>query len=212
MSASSKRRFTFWRRLSVAFFLLAGGWFLAWAGARLLIVNLPLERADAVVVLSGSKTLAERSSLAAQLFKEGRTARIILTNDNARGGWSSAEQRNPYFYENAVRQLNRLGVPESAIVVFPQPVSSTHDEAVVVRDLCEQHQLQSLIIVTSAYHSRRALRTFRRVFEGRGKTIGLRAVEPGWQTPAPATWWLRRRGWEMVAGEYLKLAYYALRW
>ncbi|MGH9880929.1 MAG: YdcF family protein [Pyrinomonadaceae bacterium] len=206
--AHSKRSSTIWRRLSVAFLLLAFSWLIAWIGARLLIVSAPLQHADAIVVLSGSRAFTERASLAADLYKAGQSSRIILTNDDQRGGWSNADQRNPYFYESAARELRRFGVPDGAIVVVPQPVSSTRDEALLMRDYCERNQLQSILVVSSPYHSRRALRTFRRVFGGSDKTIGLMAPGPGWQSPSPALWWRYRRGWAMVAGEYLKLGYY----
>ncbi|CAN5783417.1 hypothetical protein BH18ACI4_BH18ACI4_17800 [soil metagenome] len=206
-----KRRLPTWRRVFVAFLLLATFWMFAWIGARLLIVNVPLEKADVLVVLSGSETLMERADLSAQLFREGRAPKILLTNDNRRGGWMSAQQRNPFFYEGAVLELRRQGVPETAIEVLQQPVESTRDEAALVRDYSRQHQVQSVLIVTSAYHSRRASRTFRQAFAGSGIRVGLQAVEPGSQTPRPAVWWLRTRGWNMVAGEYFKLAYYALR-
>ena len=200
------------RWVSVAFLLLGCAWLIAWMGARLLIVSAPLHHADAIIVLSGSRAFTERASLAADLYKAGQSSRIILTNDDQRGGWSNVEQRNLYFYESAARELRLFGVPEAAITVIPQPVSSTRDEALLIRDYCERAQLQSILVVTSAYHSRRALRTFRRVFEGNGKTVGLMATVPGWQSPEPAFWWRYRRGWPMVAGEYLKLGYYVLRW
>jgi uncharacterized SAM-binding protein YcdF (DUF218 family) len=63
-------------------------------------------------------------------------------------------------------------------------------------------------VVTSAYHSRRALWTLRRVFEGSGVEVGLVAVEPGEQSPRPGTWWLYPLGWKMVPGEYVKFLYY----
>ena len=71
-------------------------------------------------------------------------------------------------------------------------------------------KLRSLLVVTSAYHSRRALWTLSRVFAGTGIEIGLQSVETGEQTPAPATWWLHLRGWQMVGGEYVKNVYYRI--
>src|SRR6476620_5371261 len=89
-------------------------WLGAWIAAKLLIVSVPLNHADAIVVLSGSSTYVERTHLAAQLYNSGRADRIILTNDNLQGGWLRSQQRNPYFYERARWELERLGVPESS--------------------------------------------------------------------------------------------------
>ncbi|MGH9872024.1 MAG: YdcF family protein [Pyrinomonadaceae bacterium] len=198
------------RRLIVAFLLALSCWVAAWLAARMLIVNAPLERADAIVVLSGSSAFAERTQLAARLYAAGYSSRVVLTNDNRQGGWLSSEQRNPFFYERARWELERLGVPSTSIEVIGTPVQSTQEEALVVSKYADSNGLQSILIVTSAYHSRRALRTFRRVMKDR-VTVGLVAVPPGWQTPNPSTWWLTSHGWQTVPGEYLKLIAYELR-
>jgi uncharacterized SAM-binding protein YcdF (DUF218 family) len=208
VSRASKNRI--WRRLAVAFLLAVFCWLAAWLGARSLIVSAPLEHADVIVVLSGSSSFVERTQLAAQLYAAGRSKRILLTNDNQQSGWLSSEQRNPFFYERARWELQRHGVPETSIEVISTPVNSTQEEALMLRNYAESNRLTSILVVTSAYHSRRALLTFRRVMKDR-VTVGLAAVPPGWQTPKPVTWWLYRRGWQMVPGEYLKLMVYELR-
>lgn len=182
----------------------------AWLAARLLILHVDLQQADAVVVLGGSSTYVERTRVAAQLFKEGRAPRIILTNDGEQGGWSEVEKRNPFFVERAAGELEAAGVPAGNIEALPQLVTSTYEEARLLREYAVEHRLRSILIVTSAYHSRRALWTLRRVFEGSGIELGLESPPAGWQTPAPATWWLHTQGWRVVAGEYVKLAYYHL--
>ncbi|MFL6229566.1 MAG: YdcF family protein [Pyrinomonadaceae bacterium] len=194
-------------RLLVACALALALWsLLAWAAARSLVVRADIAHADALVVLAGSSVFEERARLAAGLYAEGRAPVVLLTNDNERGGWSSAEQRNPFFVERAVAELTRAGVPRERITVLPTPVASTYDEACELRDYATLHQTRSLLVVTSAYHTRRALWVLRRVIGG--VEIGIVPVEPGGQTPAPARWWLEARGWRVVAGEYAKLVYY----
>jgi uncharacterized SAM-binding protein YcdF (DUF218 family) len=204
------------RALRILLFALMGlaAWsLLAWVAAKELIVTSELPEADAMVVLSGSSAYAERTHLAAQLFHEGRAPKIILTNDNQQSGWSNELQRNPLFIERAAGELTGIGgVPESEIEMLPQAVSSTYDEALLVRRYADAHSLRSILIVTSAYHSRRALWIFRKAFEGSGIAVGLTIVMPGEQMPPPATWWLHLRGWRAVAGEYVKLIYYWLRY
>ena len=183
---------------------------LGWGLARVLVVEAPLDHADALVVLGGSATYKERTALAARLFKEGRAPLIILTDDGQKSGWSNAEQRNPLFVERARAELVRLGVPETAIFILPGTVGSTQEEAEALRGFAFARGLKSLLVVTSAYHSRRALRTMREQLSDRGVTVGLMAVPPGEQTPRPWLWWLTLRGWPMVAGEYVKIAYYKI--
>jgi len=195
----------------VAIALVFGMWVLvAWGAARFLIVSTPLHHADAIVVLSGSAVYQERTQRAAEYYRQGLANRILLTNDNLRGEWSSAEQRNPFFYERARNNLLILGVPADRVEVVPQPVTNTYDEAEALREYAVTHGLRSLLIVTSAYHSRRALWTLNRVFAGTGIEISLQSIETGEQTPPPLTWWLHVRGWRMLVGEYVKNVYYRL--
>ena len=201
---------TFARWLRLVALLLIVWVIVAWLAARLLIVDTPLNQADVIVVLSGSSVYTERTHRAAEYYRQGLGQRILLTNDNLRGEWSSSEQRNPFFYERARDNLLLLGVPEDRVEVIPQPVTNTYDEAEALRQNAVAHGLRSLLVVTSAYHSRRALWTLERVFGGTGIAISLQSVETGEQTPSPFTWWLHFRGWRMVVGEYVKNAYYRL--
>ena len=203
----ANRHNSLWRRVSVAVLLLSVAWCVSWIAARLLIVSSPIAKADAMVVLSGSSTFVERTHLAAQLYSAGISRRILLTNDNQQGSWLSSEQRNPFYRERAKWELERLGIPSANIETIMEPVSGTHDEALVVRHFAQTNNIRSLLVVTSAYHSRRALRTFRRVFADSGTSVGLIAAQPGWQTPAPSRWWFSWRGL-MVPEEYVKLIYY----
>lgn len=200
------------RRVLVAGAALALWSLVAWGAARALVVSETLGRADAVAVLSGSATYVERTRAAARLLKEGRAPTVILTNDATRGGYSAELDRNLLFSERAALELRRAGVGPEQIELVPEPVTSTHEEAARLRAYAESRGLHSLIVVTSGYHSRRALWTLRRAFEGSGISVGLEAVAPGEQTPMPATWWLSPLGWKLVAGEYVKLAYYLLRY
>ena len=186
--------------------------FAAWLGARLLITEAPLDNADAIVVLSGSANYKERAHEATRLLLEGRSPRILITNDNQHGPWSTADQRNLFFYERSLKEIRNAGVPAEKVELLPQPVSSTHEEAELVRQYVEAHGLRSVLIVTSAYHSRRALWVFSRVFGNTGIRIGLVSVRPGDESPRPATWWFSRRGWKLVPTEYIKMIYYVIKY
>lgn len=184
----------------------------AWLAATSLIVHEPLAQADVIVVLSGSAAYEERTSRAADLYRISVARKIILTNDNRQGGWSKTEQRNPYYYERAREELIRHSVSPDDIVVLPQPVYGTHDEALVLRRYFESTSYRSMMIVTSAFHSRRALWTLNRTFADTGIKIGIEPAPTGGQTPRPALWWLHPQGWKDVPVEYVKIIYYRLRY
>ena len=214
MSLTSRSQFfeILWRRGRVVLLLLLAWSILAWVAARALVVRSELPHADALVVLAGSSTYVERTHRAAQLFAEGVAAKIVLTNDNLRSGWSAVQERNPLFVERAADELRRQGVPAEKIEIVPGFVSSTYDEIIRVREYSVEHELRSILVVTSAYHSRRVWWTLRHVFRGSDVAIGLDAAAPGEQSPWPATWWWHRVGWQMVPVEYGKMVYYWLRY
>jgi uncharacterized SAM-binding protein YcdF (DUF218 family) len=196
--------------LRVASVLLAAWAASAWAAAGALVVKSGAGRADALVVLAGSADYRARARRAAELYAEGRAGLVLLTDDGQRGGWSAAEQRNPLFVERAAEELRRGGVPEASVVRLGGVVGSTYEEAVRVREFAAREGLRSVVAVAGAYQSRRALWTFGRVFEGSGVSVGVEPAPTGGETPAPALWWLRPRGWRLVPTEYFKLAYYRL--
>jgi uncharacterized SAM-binding protein YcdF (DUF218 family) len=183
--------------------LLAG-----WLAAKILIVKVEVPAPDAIVVLSGSATYIERTAWAAQLYREGRASVVLVTNDGLLSGWDTREQRNPYYYELATRKLEQQGVPPQQIEVVSDRAAGTYEESLAVREFAVSHKLKRLLIVTSAYHSRRALWSMQRACEGTGIQIGIDSPPPGQQTPSPWIWWAHRWGWKVVGGEYVKMIYY----
>lgn len=196
--------------LILVFFL---GWIIAAPFlATNLIVEKPLEKSDAILVLGGSGTYLERTAKAAEVYKQGVAPRILLTDDGERAGWSRAEQKNPAFFELAQKNLVRLGVPAENIEVLPPEVTGTIYEARLTAEKARQDGLKKVLIVTSAYHTRRSLWIFEKIFaaEKLETEIGIVHAATGIQTPNPQIWWLKPKGWQTVAGEYLKSAVYWL--
>ena len=192
-------------RISRIALLVIVAWVIVAAlGARLLVVRAPLESADAIIVLSGSSAYVERTRKAAQLYREGRAPLVLLTDDHMRGGWDNAQQRNPFFVERARDELIKAGVPAERVQTIPGVAASTHDEALMIKEYAARERLRSVLVITSAYHSRRALRTLRRTLAGTGTTVG---IDPA-GNDSEVFWWLRPQGWRNVGGEYAKLIYY----
>lgn len=177
-----------------------------------LIARSKLAHADAIVMLSGSSVYIERAEWAASLRREGCAPVIVLTNDGQSAGWDETRQRNPSFAERAADELQRQGVPSNSIEIIPQVVKGTHDEALRVREYAQRRGLRSLQFVTSAYHTRRAGWTIRRVFANSGIEVAVDAPPAGQQSPSPPLWWASNIGWKSVPFEYLKFIYYRLRY
>jgi uncharacterized SAM-binding protein YcdF (DUF218 family) len=203
------------RKFKIALFLiiLFGVWILfAPFLANILIVEKPLERAEAIWVLGGSSTYIERNQKAAELYKKGIAPKIFVVNDGVFSGWNQAEQRNLPIYELSKRELMAQGVPEQSIEILSKVVEGTSYEAQLFAETAQERRLKSVLLITSAYHSRRTLWTFQKTVlkDNLSIEIGLQSPPTGQQTPPPFIWWLSRKGWTTVGGEYVKMPYYWL--
>src|SRR4030095_8770229 len=147
---------------------------------------------------AGAPVYFGRAAEAGRLFLDGRADRILLTNDGVRGSWSRTLQRNPLYYERAILRLTQAGVPASSIELLPGRISSTFDEAALMRAYARTHAVKSVIIATSEYHTRRALCTLPRVLRGRGAEIGVEPANPIFGSVSPWNWWWSPGGWQMV--------------
>lgn len=196
-------------KFAVGFIILICAWgFLAPFLAKNLIVEKPLGKADAILVLSGSSVYIERTTKAAEVYKQGVAPRIVLTDDGGQTGWSRTERRNIPYVEMAQRNLVALGVPAERIEIITPVGSGTIYEAQIFKEKAQKENWKTVLLVTSAYHTRRTLWTFEHVFETENIRLGIAAPPTGEQTPPPAFWWLVPRGWDFVAGEYVKSLYY----
>lgn len=189
--------------------VLVGLWVLAAPSiGAFLIVEKPLASADAIIVLSGSAAYKDRTRKAADLYTQGISSRVFLTDDGERSGWSRSEQRNIPYVELAKRELEAHGVAAESIEILPGEVSGTDDEARRLAARVDRAPLTTIIIVTSPYHTRRSLLVFERILAGRGVEFGIEHTGTAGGDPHLANWWLSSSGWSSVGPEYLKLAAY----
>jgi uncharacterized SAM-binding protein YcdF (DUF218 family) len=196
--------------IPAALALIAGWVFAAPFLATSLIVEKPLERADLIVVLSGSAAYKERTQLAAQLYAKGVAPLIAISDDGGRGPWSSSEQANPRFVDLAHRELLQHGVAETAILQLPGEMTGTNSEAKAVSAYVGEQRIRSVLLVTSPYHTYRAYNTFMRWLSTGHIEVGIVSHPPGGSSPFPETWWIHPTGWRDVAGEYVKSPVYWL--
>lgn len=154
---------------------------------RWLVVSVPMAHADALIVLGG-EPLA-RPQEAARLYREGIAPLVFVS-----GVGDHMESR---------RILIRNGVPDAAIRIEPDSFS-TFTNARYLRPLLRSDGIRSALIVTSPFHTRRALATFRRVIPG--VLFGV--------TDASIGWWSRPEGQgdvnRFAAIEFLKTVEYWL--
>ena len=139
-----------------------------------LVVEDPLVKADAVVVLGG--TMYERPLEAVEIFKEGWAPRIYLFQQVADWGEAVLIERGfPYTREVdlQVDVLVRLGVPREAIVILEQ-AGSTSEESDDVLALAMREKYSRVIVVTSKQHTRRARLAMHRKLNPAGVQVMVR--------------------------------------
>lgn len=152
---------------------------------RWLVVEDPLEKARAIVVLSGAMPL--RAIEAAKLFREGYATDVWLTR-SAEPAETLRAMDIPYAGEDSYnsRILIHEGVPAEAIRVLERPIENTADEMSAISTALAREKNQTVIIVTTKAHTRRVRRLWRRMSGGRGRAIVRAANEDSFD---PGHWW-----------------------
>src|SRR6266436_1308537 len=137
---------------------------------RWLVVEDPLVKARAIVVLSGAMPL--RAIEAAKLYCEGYAPEIWLTH-SSEPGETLEEMGIPFAGEDDydTRVLMHEGVPQEAIRVLAPPIVNTADEIKVVATTLAREKGGAVIIVTTKPHTRRVRLLWRRLAPGKGRAI-----------------------------------------
>ncbi len=184
------------------------------AGRFLVVEDEPAE-ADIIVVLMGSP--GERMLQAYDLYEAGYSKRIVMTDTYSPGSDALAERgihlKNTT--DLAIEIGIELGVSPEDISVIPEIARSTGDEAVAVRRYIEsESNIDTIILVTSDYHSRRSRAIFRRSFSKLENPVEL-IVLPGKYSGFNAeSWYTDRESAKRVVMEYTRLLHFLIweRW
>ncbi|MDJ0682408.1 MAG: YdcF family protein [Xenococcaceae cyanobacterium MO_167.B52] len=129
-----------------------------------------LPTADAIVVLGGSTRAVspprivadlnehgDRIFYAAKLYKEEKAPLIILSGGRIQWfGQTNSEA------EDMAEILELIGIPPEAIIKEGNSLN-THDNATYTKKILEEKNINSILLVTSAFHMPRAMAIFRRL-------------------------------------------------
>jgi uncharacterized SAM-binding protein YcdF (DUF218 family) len=158
----------------------------------MLVVEDTVAVADAIVVIGGDHK-PERLKKAVALYEAG-FAPIVIISAGVKvleGGKLMAEADVMY------QQALALGLPPEVIILERQS-QSTVENAIYTRQICNQNHYNSVLLVTSAYHSRRAKRIFHEIY---GANIAL-SIQPTSQPFCPPCWAFRADLMDVVLYEY----------
>ena len=152
------------------------------------------QKADAIVAVSGGDTPA-RAAEAISLYKNGWAPLIIFSG-------AAQDQSGPSNALAMQRQAIEAGVPESSVSI-EEDSRTTAENAEKTRSLLKQKNIQKVILVTSAYHQRRASLEFQKRAGGELKIMNHPvATDSQWSN----FWWATPSGWWLGAGELVKIA------
>ena len=184
---------------SLLFLYVSHGLWLPFFG-KFLVVDDDLKKSDVIIVLAAHSKGA-RVDWAVKLYKKDLAKKIIMSGCQV--GWKTS------LAEIMKKQALHLGVPEDAIILdYGWNNGGTWDQAINALKIVKENDFRSAIVVTSNYHTRRAILAFYKVFKNTGLKILISPCLRG--SLVSGQWWKSREHIETVFLEYVKLFYYFL--
>lgn len=148
-------------------------------------------QADAVVAISGGDTNA-RANEAIRLYLNGWGRKLIFSG-------AAQDKSGPSNAKVMERDALAAGVPKSVILI-DQSSESTTQNAANTHTIFDENNIKSVILVTSAYHQRRAFLEFSKYHD-----ISVRNHPVAQDDQWSGLWWLTPVGWWLALGELLKI-------
>jgi uncharacterized SAM-binding protein YcdF (DUF218 family) len=167
--------------------------------------------ADAIIILMGS--IADRVLQAADLYLNGLADQVIIVEANM-DAYNSIKARGVNFVnrtEQARSASVDLGIPSGKIVILPGEATSTQSEALIIRKYVEENPgLDTILLVTSSPHTRRASLIFNTAFRKAGINLFVVSSPSTYTIYNPENWWRRKEDIQTVLFEYIKLSNFVL--
>ena len=188
-----------WRWLLPIALLLSAPLWLGWFGTFLVASDEPAP-ADAIVVLAGNSP--DRLPRAMELWRQGYAPLLVVSNENIH-----TYGLDTTWYDLYRAHLVAQDLPPEALVVLDAPLpDSTIDEARRDAAILHARGLHSALLVTDAFHSRRASLLFAAQFRHLG--LELRSTPVLDSDPDIAHWWADPEESRRVTEEWTKLLIY----
>jgi len=162
------------------------------------MVNAPLVKSDAIVVLGGDPN--SRAYEAVRLYRAGWAPVILVMNPKL----TATDRLGITMSQGEMtRRILTNGVPLEAIQVRGTNLESTFAEAMTVTAWLKESGATSLIIPTGPFHSRRVRWVFHKIL-GNSARLTVRTIDP----EICRQWWQHERTLIDFQNEVCKFAYY----
>ena len=190
----------------LAFFIFLSIFIVPNLGQWLVVMD-ELQESDMIVVLMGS--VYDRILEAADLYDDGYSDRIVLINSYI-AAKDIIINRGIKVYGNTLLSKMAaidLGIPEEDVLILEGNSRSTQDEALTIREYIRNNrEIESIILVTSKYHSGRAKKIFKKALSVLDREIDIYSSPSKYDPSNVDQWWGNREDFQWVVLEYLKLA------
>jgi len=153
-----------------------------------------LKKSDAVVVISGGDTDA-RITEGVRIYKENLAGKIIFSGAAAEGYISNAR---------AMKNIAVTQGVDADNIYIEEDSKTTEENAANVAKIIKEKKVESIILVTSPYHQRRAYNAFKKSLGEDFKIINHSATDKEWRK---ADWWSNEQARFLTVGEILKNLY-----
>jgi uncharacterized SAM-binding protein YcdF (DUF218 family) len=164
-------------------------------------------QADAIVILMGS--VADRVLEACDQYKKGGGGKVMVVEESM-GVYKTLEARGAQIISNSKQVYNAIvamGIPSDNIIILPGDATSTQMEAIIIREyLANKPGIDTLILVSSSFHTRRASMIFKSVFRKAKNPIYFFCSPSAYTKFDTGKWWRSKEGIQTVLLEYLKIA------
>jgi uncharacterized SAM-binding protein YcdF (DUF218 family) len=157
-----------------------------------LSVGDPVKPVDAIVVLSGDEGVRIKEASDWYLRGYGKYLLITKTDDKKK------EEKKTYS-EKLMRIAIELGVPQDSILFSEGMASNTIEEAKAVLLVAKTRNINSILVVTDPYHTRRADIIFDLEFKDQEIDTYVHGVRNSWYQPY--SWFFRVSGWRVTISE-----------
>jgi len=171
-----------------------------------LITEDPVTRVDAVFVLGGS--VKDRGVEAARVYEQGLSDRFVFT------GAPVPSALEALGIDSTEAECTRnsavvAGIPMEVTTTLNKG-TSTFEEAEALLEFAIAERLDTVMVISNRFHLRRIGFVFRDRFRKAGITVLLHGAPSS--TFDERSWWTSEEGLIMLNNEYVKLAYYRLKY
>lgn len=180
--------------LLVLVVVIAGLVWFAFSAGSLLVVDAP-QKSDVILVLAGETD--RRPQRAFELLHQGYAPRVLLDVPSSEKVYDTTLLEISQHYISRLPEADKVGI-------CPIVGLSTRDEARDVESCLKQVPGSQVLIVTSDYHTRRALSILRNNIKG--KSFSVAAAPDAAQFGAH--WWTHRQWAKVCIDEWLRLLWW----